>query len=363
MDRLLSQSDVEVFIGDSAEHKPTETLKISNLLEKVLSADVGTEVVTFITYSDDEKAPNNYSDVAKAIYRMCCIGLIDDFTQDYSTHRFRIVITRNPDGAYYDGLKQFLMRYYSEGRASKLLEKMLNYNGQNEIDKCLGYLTEFIYSKIAVKRKRAIDDMRLFCIQGLNDTKDWRDVNEELKDFIYYYFNSKYANDDYKADTGEKFSLTHDTDRGKGSSFSIVEKYMRVIDEDLVGGGGTQIDNLKHLQGAVRLIRRALTDNNPALALLNFFCLVNLGTNNNVTLENEIVEDYQQGLLEFADMADSKEEYWSFFESFHKKIWSSPQRYDLSKLSDIKEEIIAKAHLAVLRGLKNKYCERELGRG
>lgn len=363
MHRLLSQSVVEVFIGDSAEYKPAEAVKISNLLEKVLSAEVGTEIVAFITYSDNENAPNNYSDVAKAIYRMCCIGLIDDFTQDYSTHKFRVVITRKPDGAYYDALKRFLMRYYSEGRASEIVRDVPNYKGQNEIHKCLGYLTEFIYSKIAVKRKRAIDDMRMFCIQGLDDTKDWKEVNEDLKDFIYYYFNSKYANDDYVADTGEPFSLTIDTDRGKVSSFGIVEKYMRVIDDDVVGGSGTPIDNLKHLQGAVRLIRRALTDNNPALALLNFFCLVNLGINNNVTLENEIKEDYQQGLLAFAEMADSKEEYWRFFESFHAAIWSFPQQYDLSKLSDIKVEIIAKAHLAVLRGFKNRYCEQELERG
>ena len=138
---------------------------------------------------------------------------------------------------------------------------------------------------------------------------------------------------------------------------------MRVIDDDLVGSGGTPIDNLKHLQGAVRLIRRALTDNNPALALLNFFCLVNLGINNNVTLENEIIEDYQQGLLALADMAESKEEYWRFFESFHASIWSLPQQYDLSKLLAIKEELIAKAHLVVLRGLKNRYCEHERERG
>ena len=49
MHRLLSQSVVEVFIGDSAEYKPAEAVKISNLLEKVLSAEVGTEIVAFIT--------------------------------------------------------------------------------------------------------------------------------------------------------------------------------------------------------------------------------------------------------------------------------------------------------------------------
>ncbi|MBP6974250.1 MAG: ATP-dependent DNA helicase RecQ, partial [Syntrophorhabdus sp.] len=320
IERILRQSNIEMFIGDSNEYKPTGTLKVNNLLEKVLSANVGTKIVAFIPYIKDKKSQDreyvyyspdvfySYTNVSKAIYRMCCIGLVDDFTQDFSALKFRIVIVRKPDGAYYEGLKRFLMRYYSEGRASELIKDVENYKGQNEIEKCLGYLTEFIYSKIAVKRKRAIDDMRMFCIQGLDDTKDWKEVNEDLKDFIYYYFNSKYANDDYIADNGEPFSLTADTDRGKLSSFNIVKKYMRVIDNDLTDAGGTPIDNLKHLQGAVRLIRRSLTDTNPALTLLNFFCLINLGTNNNSSLEEELTDDYRQGLVSFADMTESSEE-------------------------------------------------------
>lgn len=288
---------------------------------------------------------------------MCCINLIDDFTQNHTERTFRVVIERKSDGAYYEGLKNFFMRYYLEARASKLLEDVPKYKGQNEIEKCLGYLTEFIYSKIAVKRKRAIDDMRLFCIQGLDDTKDWKEVNEDLKDFIYYYFNSKYANDDYVTDTGESFSLTVDTDRGKVSSFEIVKKYMRVIDDDLTSDGGTAKDNLKHLQGAVRLIRRSLTDNSPSLGLLNFFCLINLGTNNNSSLEEELTDDYRQSMITFADMTESSEEYWKFFEFFHSSIEKNTTQYDLSKLENVKEEIIAKVHLTFLRRLKKRYCE------
>ena len=81
------------------------------------------------------------------------------------------------------------MRYYSADRAEIEIQRVPDYKGENEIHKCLGYLTEFIYEKIAVKRKRAIDDMRSFCIQGLDHSKDWKEVNEDLKDFIYYYFN------------------------------------------------------------------------------------------------------------------------------------------------------------------------------
>jgi hypothetical protein len=272
-------------------------------------------------------------------------------------------MTRKSDGDYYEGLKLFLMRYYSEARALELLQGVEDYKGQNEIHKCLGYLTEFIYSKIAVKRKRAIDDIRSFCLQGLDGTKDWKEVNEDLKDFIYYYFNSKYANDDYIADTGEAFSLTVDTDRGKVSSFGIVEKYMRVTNDDLVGDGGTPIDNLKHLQGAVRLIRRSLTDSSPALTLLNFFCLVSIGTKNNPALENEILADYREGLLAFAEAAESKEDYWRFFGSFHNAIVNAQPQYDISRLAGIKEEIVAKAHLVFLKGLKGRFCGLQSERG
>ena len=362
MRRLLYQYEVEVSVGDSSEYRPAKTLKVNNLLEKILSSAVGTETIAFIPYIKDKNSKDikdflRETDLSKAIYRMCCINLIDDFTQNHNERTFRVVIERKSDGAYYEGLKNFFMRYYLEARASKLLEDVPKYKGQNEIEKCLGYLTEFIYSKIAVKRKRAIDDMRLFCIQGLDDTKDWKEVNEDLKDFIYYYFNSKYANDDYVTDTGESFSLTVDTDRGKVSSFEIVKKYMRVIDDDLTSDGGTAKDNLKHLQGAVRLIRRSLTDNSPSLGLLNFFCLINLGTNNNSSLEEELTDDYRQSMITFADMTESSEEYWKFFEFFHSSIEKNTTQYDLSKLENVKEEIIAKVHLTFLRRLKKRYCE------
>lgn len=40
---------------------------------------------------------------------------------------------------------------------------------------------------------------------------------------------------------------------------------MDVVDDNVVGSSGSPKDNIKHLQGAIRLIRRSLTDSNPAL--------------------------------------------------------------------------------------------------
>jgi hypothetical protein len=105
----------------------------------VINSQVGTEVISLISYEED-----SYADIAKAIYRMCVILLIDDFTQDYSKRVFRILSFRKKNGSYYNRLKEFLLRYYSEERAENEVEKASVRKGFNEIHKCLGYLTEFI---------------------------------------------------------------------------------------------------------------------------------------------------------------------------------------------------------------------------
>ena len=116
MHELLSKSTVPLFIGNNVElREPTE--EVTNFLKRLLDADYGTELVAFISTrtivrnndqlayiikSNDRETIIEYiqtreletvatkgleiyrdsADVDKAIYRMCCIGLIDDFTKD-----------------------------------------------------------------------------------------------------------------------------------------------------------------------------------------------------------------------------------------------------------------------------------------
>jgi len=302
MHELLSKKPVKFFIADDENIDWQPTNDVSGFLSTLLHAQPNENIVFYITYTDDD-----YEDIAKAIYRMCCIGVIDDYTQDYRNKQFRIVTKRKQDGDYYNFLKLFLLRYYSEERAELEKQKVPNYNGQNEIHKCLGYLTEFVYEKIAVKRKRAIDDIHTFCIQGIDSSKDWKLVNEDLKDTIYYYFNSKFAKEGYETENGEPYSLTDDTDRGKNPpSFQTLFRYLRVVDEDVYGSSGSPKDSVKHLQGAVRLIRRSLTEPNATLAMLNAFCLSYLGTNNNVALENDLESSYNEGYTLFYDGSSDK---------------------------------------------------------
>jgi len=257
----------------------------------------------------------------KAIYRMCCIGLIEDFTQDYVNQEFRIVTRKKPDGAYYDGLKQFFMRYYNENRANAQIAYCKKYNG-TEIANCLFFLTQFIYKKIATKRKQAIEDIEQFCKEATQDNADWLAMNEELKDTLYYYFNSKYARHEYKDETGQPYSLVDDTQSGKewfftgslynldtskGKDFeqSILLKYMRIINSD---GVSSPKDNIKHLRGAIRLIRRGILSPNPILSLLNVFCLLFLKADEtSIALKDEIEVSFIEGYEELRKSLSQQE--------------------------------------------------------
>jgi hypothetical protein len=314
---LMSQFHVSSFIGDTVEvnHETIQTHK--GLLDFVLEQKEGTEVVSIIKYTK-----NTDPTLSKAIYRMCCIGFIDDFTKDYGRGEYRIVCVRKSDEQYYNCLKEFLMRYYPEDKAEKELLKAKDMRGENVIHRCLAYLTEFIYEKLAVKKKRAIDDIRSFCNLGLTKDKDWKEINEELKDYIYYYFNSKYAKTDYVAENGEPYSLTIDTDYGKLAPLDIVHKYIRVVEDEICGASGNPNDNIKHLQGAVRLILRSLTRDNPVIDLLNVYCILMLGEyKRNPSIKAHLEGSYENAYNALWEEFDVKSEFYSYISAVKKDMF------------------------------------------
>lgn len=353
MNQLMNKMDVFV-----SKNNFSNRVSEKGFLTSVLDATEGEAIHIDIPYNEKD-----YADLSKAIYRMCCIQLILDFTQNYVNKEFRIIAERRSPGGYFEGVRTFLLRYYNQERADIEMEKVRDFSLKREFDnklqseiyKCLAYLTEFVYDKISEKRKRAIDDMRNFCIEGVNrDGETWLEANEKLKDFIFYYFNSKYAKSDYVTDSGEAFSLLVDTDEGKFYSLDIINKYFRVIDDEIVGVG-TPIDNVKHLYGAVRLISRSLTDTNPALRLLECFCLSFLGTRGNENLEIQLYNSYSEGLID-AEKRERKNnneaEFWEFMNIFN-TVLSDFLEEDV--LSIMKDETMFLIHNNIARLITNKY--------
>lgn len=317
MNDLMSKFYVSSFIGDTVEVNNETMQTHKGLLDFVLSQKEGSEVVSIIKYTSGEDVT-----LSKAIYRMCCIGFIDDFTKDYGRGEYRIVCVRKSDEEYYNCLKEFLMRYYPEDKAEKELLKAKEMRGDNVIHRCLAYLTEFIYEKLAVKKKRAIDDIRSFCNIGLTKDKDWKEVNEDLKDYIYYYFNSKYAKTDYVAENGEPYSLTIDTDYGKFAPLDVVYKYIMVVEDEVCGPSGNPNDNIKHLQGAVRLILRSLTRDNPVIDLLNVYCILMLGEyKRNPSIKSLLESSYESAYNALWEEFDIKAEFYNYVSAIKKDMF------------------------------------------
>lgn len=350
MHQLLSKLSMKVTVGGQNEDEKT----IHGFLATLQSVRVGTKVISYIPYTKGE-----YDDIAKAIYRMCCIDLIDDFTQDYNSKCFRIVSYKKSDGQYYAALEKYLRRYYTVERAAELVSEVPSYKGENEIHKCLGFLTHFIYDKIAVKRKRAIDDMFAFCVHGVDANKDWKAINEELKDELYFYFNSKYARREYRTERGEQFSLLVDTDEGKRSSWETVLKFMQVVDNQWISknseAGSTQNDNAKHLYGAVRLIRRDAKEINPTIDLLGAFCLMFLGTNNNHLLQKELENLYISGMKEFYRQNDRILFWEHIFEVFNNN--PNVSAYFANNGGLLKSAAMLEIHKYELSNIKNNYIK------
>ena len=185
----------------------------------------------------------------------------------------------------------FFLKYYSIEQANRKVEQIDKQKGRNYLDKCLGYLTAFVYENLEKKRYRAIEDIRIACEDSITHQKT--DHNDKwLKEFVHLYFNSKYARHDYEVE-GKSYSLSKDTDEDGKDDFNTTLKYIDIVSKD---NSGSEIDNLKHLYGATLLCLRAHPDN-AALLLLLTYCIALLGAGSNETLKKNALNGYIDGFI------------------------------------------------------------------
>lgn len=368
---LMTQQSTSLNEVDEA----TRTNKtVSGFLSKIEKANIGDSIVAYISYNYpsvdsqtldgylmkaglrpigdnhkklEDKKQRYYEALMKAIYRMCCIGLIEDYTQDYIREEFRLVTKKLAPGSYFKNLQTFIERYFSEERAANEIEKAKQYKGANEMQQCLGYLTDFIYTSIATKRKRAINDIDSFCKRAITSSDNWLEVNEDLKDDIYFYFNSKYARPEFEAPNGEPYSLVQDTNEGKIFNFKHILKYMQVINDELIAPGGTPKDNVKHLLGAVRLVRRGATDLNPSLDFLNVFCLFYLRADEEGTPSGEDLDNsYKNGYRDLKSLV-THDEFYSLLAQFKDELVARKiiGNSELERLEKLELSVELQSHL------------------
>ena len=101
-------------------------------------------------------------------------------------------------------------------------------------------------------------------------------------------------------------------------------------------------DNIKHLQGAIRLIRRSLTDSNPALDFLNVYCLLYLNASDTENLRREMRDSFINGYKEFKARAIDYEDFYKKMALFiqlmqEKNILSDIRLSELNEWQQISE--------------------------
>jgi len=340
-DKLSSETITEAIEGTFE----TFIKKISEKLEtKIDSTQDSLFALKHLYYSPRVKA-----DTDKAIFRLASIGIVDDYTVDYNKKCYILFITKKTDDEYIERLKTFMRKYYSANRVDSEIENVINHKGGSILQKCLSFLTDFVYKEIEAKRLRSIEDMILACQIGLQENG-----NEELKDFIYLYFNSKYAKENHEID-GKPYSLTLATDNAKDYSFDIVWNF---IEATLIDPSGAQKDNTKHLRGAtLRLLRTE--PKNGALLLLKAYSLFVLGIGKNKNIEAEARESLILGFKYFREKYNELtfEELASNIEKYKDEIIKNANNSKEVKaiLNEIIEELYLEFHNGWLKSFNEKY--------
>lgn len=286
------------------------------------------------------------ADTDKAIYRMCCIGLVEDVTVDYSTETYELKVRNRTDEEFRQCMLEFFRKYYSMERAKEKVAEIDRAKGRNYLDKCLGYLTDFIYANLEKKRYRAIEDMRIACEDSISE-RNKTGNDEWLKEFIHLYFNSKYARKGYTVD-GENYSLSEDTDEQGREDFAVVNKYIEIIEKD---SSGTEVDNVKHLYGATRLTLRAHPDN-AALQLLLCYCICFLGAGTNQTLKNNAISGYIEGFMKLYEL--EKEGIWQYIDIFNNYIDNKIRNEE----QELRDQLVNKGRANLTLLIHEKELER-----
>lgn len=220
-------------------------------------------------------------DTFKAIYRLTILGIVTDYTIDYNAKVVNLTICKQTDETYKENLRKYVARYKAVETAKEVYETIDSdkYKGTTLIRKCLGYIRDFVYDEIAVRRYAQIDVMRKACLEGLRGKKlthkeiaekVWEKANlekedfeksESMKEFIDIYFNSKYANDWETPNLTEK----GDNVKNRAEEFELVRKYIGIV--------GDAVDNWKHLRGAC--LRLMIEDSgNAVLKILNAYAVL-----------------------------------------------------------------------------------------
>lgn len=316
------------------------------------------------------------SDTAKLVYRLMMLGVVDDYTVDFRTGLYKLKIIKRSDqipesvesfdrngNGYVNHFYNYLKRYYSDLQCNRILDQVIAQRRSKPEKPTLlilaEYLVQFIYSEIAEKRREGISVMQMACKEGIDELG--KPEGMRLKEFIFYYFNSKYARKGFTANVDEEeekrnLSLA---DRlitePRKSELEILKEFLDIVGNER-DKSGAFINNVKHLRGATnRLI--SSYPNNYALLFLRAFSCYCLDSNwSNAVLRKEAEENFEKGYTMGSRELDDL-----FFVDFFALIIKHFSGIKKGVVQEYFEELLFQMDLKIMtKGLQEFYTENQI---
>lgn len=121
------------------------------------------------------------SDTFKAIYRLSVIGAIEDYEVDYNSKIITAWIRKLSDDEYIKNLQEYVAKYETPEEAKKVPDIITKrQRGDTILQRCCGYLVEFVYRRIAARRREAITVMESAIL------------SPQFQEYVNSYFDSRY---------------------------------------------------------------------------------------------------------------------------------------------------------------------------
>jgi len=195
------------------------------------------------------------------LYRLQLLGIIESHSNNYSSNEYDIDFRTPGIDDIIRTYEAYLEKYRSKADVHKgitdLMDTLVSDDLFNNYSLIFDELSRFFDENVQKKRLQALKEMYQTADLGREKT------NEEIRDLLDHYFNSKFISD-----------LTTDTDEGKEENWETILKYIASVADP---AKGSRFENLQHLEGACSRLLQEYPENYVLLILrsMTLLCLAN----------------------------------------------------------------------------------------
>ena len=298
----------------------------------------------------------NRQDVLRIIYRLYSIEFISDYTIDYNKGLVSISINKTDKNFYIDATQNHLLKYLSKEKTQLKIEKLkiicLDLDVFHTIKESVKVILDFTYSDIVGKRRKAIEDIKEFITESIeqNTKTEFKfenaNYNIHFKQLMYYYFNAKYAKSGY-VEAGNDCSLIDDFKNNYLDDWKVFEKYTKVLNDK-----ASFINECKMMRGSCKRIWRSLAieDTKEEYVLNLLYAYASFGLNNPYYFE-EAEKYFMTGFENLYDKCYNYKDFENKLNQFE-EILSKEVKYHNSK------EFIKRAKHRLMLRINTKFVEK-----